>query len=266
MSYTVVTSFSIDGYFKYGRNFIKTFMKYWPSSVNLMIYHEGTGEVLDENHVRVNLLEDVKDCADFIDRYSKDDYACGRRQKEGFRWKSRAIQAGYNYRFDAVKFCRKVFAIEDAARRLDGGRLFWVDADVKTFSRVDIDLLDRTLPNNVALSYLGRPRSYSECGFVGYNLDHQDCKTFIHAFADMYRFGRVFDIMEWHDSYVFDYVRSALRTPGFSIPSSTDKGHVFINSELGTVMDHLKGDRKDIGRSLKREMVSDHTNEYWSKV
>jgi len=50
--------------------------------------------------------------------------------------------------------------------------------------------------------------------------------------------------------------------------------HVFINSELGLYMDHMKGDRKEAGKSRRNdfrpqslEAIKDlHNLDYWKKV
>jgi hypothetical protein len=179
-------------------------------------------------------------------------------------WKAKCIEEGYNYRFDMVKFARKVFAIEDAASIYKTGKLFWVDADVLTFAKMSIEFLDSLLPEGVALSFLGRPLSYSECGFVGYNLDHPACRPFISEFAGVYKdIDKAKKFHEWHDSYIFDKIRISKNIPGYNIPTPINRGHVFINSVLGNYMDHLKGSRKGIGKSFDTDLLTKHENRYW---
>ena len=45
-------------------------------------------------------------------------------------------------------------------------------------------------------------------------------------------------------------------------------GHVFINSPLGAYMDHLKGFRKELGRSNKSDLQGNwsHTAEWWNDM
>ena len=73
----------------------------------------------------------------------------------------------------------------------------------------------------------------------------------------MYDHGMLFDLPEWHDSYIFDVVRKKLEKKRglknfnitdlklVEIPNETDD-HVFVLSVLGQYMDHKKGNRKDI--------------------
>ena len=41
MKYTVVTTFNDNGYNRYGRRMIQTFLQTWPKEVNLVVYAEG---------------------------------------------------------------------------------------------------------------------------------------------------------------------------------------------------------------------------------
>jgi len=266
MKYTVVTSFSKKGFHEYGKRFIETFEEFWPKEVGLIIYHEGSNHPIVHRHHSVNLLEYVKNCYTFLEDHAGDPLTNGALVNQPLPWKVKCVDEGYNFRFDMVKFARKVFAIENAASVNRTGKMFWVDADVLTFAKISIEFLDSLLPNNVALSFLDRPAAYSECGFVGYNLDHPACHPFIEEFAGVYTTGKVKDFAEWHDSFVFDEIRKNKNIPGYHIPSSVNKAHVFINSVLGTVMDHLKGDRKQVGKSYDNDLIVKHQHEYWRAV
>lgn len=225
---------------------------YWPSEVALYVYHEGSKLPKWGNVHAVNLLEEVEDCRKFLRHYKHDLAAQGRRQLPGHHWKEKARAAGYNYRYDAYKFARKPFAVQDAAdRALAAGhsRLLWLDADVVTFAHVTSDSIKRWCPRSYPVSYLGRLNCYSECGYIGYWLPHVGARALIDGLADEYASGRVFSLSEWHDSFVFDYVRSRLGFEGYCLPSS-GRGHVFVESPLGECLDHLKGvERKRRGQS-----------------
>lgn len=264
MRYTVVTSFSNEGFHKYGRRFIETFEQFWPPEVSLIVYHEGLDDPILDKHYSVNLIKDVKNCYTFLGDHFEDPLLNGAAVNLPLPWKPKCIDEGYNYRFDMVKFSRKIFAIEDAVSVCKTGKLFWVDADVLTFAEVSLKLLRSLLPNSAALSFLSRPGSYSECGFVGYNLDHPACLPFVNEFAGVYKdIDKAKSFTEWHDSYIFDKVRESKNIPGHVIPSATDRGHVFVNSVLGTVMDHLKGDRKEAGKSSKTDVSANREIQYW---
>jgi hypothetical protein len=40
-------------------------------------------------------------------------------------------------------------------------------------------------------------------------------------------------------------------------------GHPLINTVLGKWIDHMKGDRKNIGKSLPKDIIVNRTEDYW---
>jgi hypothetical protein len=91
-------------------------------------------------------------------------------------------------------------------------------------------------------------------------------ETFWERFANQYRKDKLLNQQEWHDSYIFDVVRSSMEADGMinsSITPGYVKGHPFIDSFLGEYMDHLKGPkRKAAGRSAKTESKNKRTG-WW---
>lgn len=265
---TVVTSCSLVGWDKYGANFVDTFIKYWPNTVKLYVVSE---DALPDCPADSYLpLAASLEAREFLDRYAGaawvhgDASDPGRPLGKAKHWKP---NAGNNcFRFDAYKFSKKVFAIALVAERLmlgaSPGKLFWVDSDVTTFDHIPDSLFDITLPSDYALSALVRKGYHSECGYVGYNLEHSATIGFIRAFARLYYSDEVFDLYEWHDSYVFDWLRNKTMISTYSIPHKS-KSHPFINSVLGKYMDHFKGKRKKQGHSYKQEQLVHKQLEYW---
>jgi hypothetical protein len=88
----------------------------------------------------------------------------------------------------------------------------------------------------------------------------------------MYRTDAIFKEREWHDSYIWDVVRKRyqLANSFYNLNPSHDNkglaGHPFINSELGRYMDHVKGERKTLGHSKPKEVVSHPDHPYWQRV
>ena len=41
-------------------------------------------------------------------------------------------------------------------------------------------------------------------------------------------------------------------------------GHPLINTELGRWIDHMKGDRKNTGKSLPKDIMVKRTESYWT--
>lgn len=268
MRYTVVTSCSRSGWEAYGRRFMQTFAQYWPAEVELAVYSEDLKlQEAGNFDVRGRLvdLHAASASREFCARHADDLEKHGRRQlPHHVGWTDKKKREGYNFRYDAVRFAKKVFAIEAAAQGLDG-RLFWLDMDVVTFAPVPLALLERMLPAEAALSCLDRGELYhSECGFVGYNLEDPECRRFIAEFAALYATDTVFGLQEWHDSWVFDSLRRKLGVLAWKIPHNS-RSQPFINSDLGKYMDHMKGSSKERGRTKPELMVAGHRHAYWGR-
>jgi hypothetical protein len=75
----------------------------------------------------------------------------------------------------------------------------------------------------------------------------------------------IFTLEEWHDSFVFDVVRKnvKLKEYNWSAGLISGEGHPLINSEWGAYLDHLKGDRKSVGRSKDKDLKIKRTEDYW---
>lgn len=268
MKYTVITTFNQAGLDTYGQRMIDTFERYWPAYVDLVVYAENCQPRVTRSNVRVvDLLANSPALRDFIQRHEKNDLAHGRagppdvfNPKKQFRW-------------DAVRFSYKVFSVALGASMLPDQWMIWLDADTRTHSPVDATWLSSVCPENSMISYLGRGERYhSECGWVAYNLNHIVTREFIDRFVGMYQQDEIFRHREWHDSYIWDEVRKSYRDRiSFHNlnPDPDTKGlakHPFINSELGRVMDHFKGSRKDQGHSRAKEIVLHKDLPYWQQV
>lgn len=245
MKITVVTTFSPDGYAQYGWRFVETFQKFWPPNYQLVTYYE--------EHIALwgadcRDIKAVPERAAFYEAHRNDPVAHGLVTQPC--WKRQEAEDGASFRTNAMKFCNKVFAVQDAMRKCDTEILVWIDADVYTFNPVPERFIKQMM-DGVDLIYLGRREGYhSECGFIGFRLPA--AAPMIEEWARMYSSGDVFSLDEWHDSYVFDWVRRmAVHLRQRSITRNRMAGHPWFSSPLGDVMDHMKGMRKEVGHSAQ---------------
>jgi hypothetical protein len=246
---TVVTSCSLSGWEQYGYKALMSMGLHWPKKAEYFFVSENTmpSDMLSnvKKHLPLTVLNllDYKKAHDFYDRHKADAKVFGRHH---------STRSGYNFRRDAWKFSKKVFAISMVTNNRPYGRLIWLDADTLTHRPVPMELLHRLPPDDFHIAYLDRSklRYHSECGFVAYNLNHVETLEFITYFTNLYATDEVFKLSEWHDSWVFDYARAQTKVRGWPIPY-TDIRHPFNYSELGKYMDHLKGNRKNLGVSTE---------------
>lgn len=270
MQYTVVTTFHQSGLEKYGQTMINTFEQFWPSDVKLKVYAEKCKPVHRRSTTEIIDLEVAShDMIKFKERHKDNPKARGMTGPDG------KYDNKKQFKWDAIRFCHKVYALNHAINHAQGDWLIWLDADSKTHTTVTHDFLSRVCDPNTFGSYLGRGEKYhSECGWIAYNLNHPMVREFNNRLTGMYNSDEIFNLSEWHDSFVWDVVRKEFLARGDIVlqnlnPNSDTNGkagHPFINSELGTVMDHMKGNRKDVGHSKAKEVVAHKNHPYWKKV
>lgn len=232
----VVTSCSWSGWHAYGRDCVDSFLKYWPQEVRLHLCSEDKIVEAPDHLVSVHDLLADRELREFLQRHQSD------RRSQGY-WNGLDYSTVYDYRFDAYRFCKKVFAVGMVQKLLGGGRLFWMDADCVTHAPVPIELLTRLPPDDYAVAYFKRP-NYTECGFIGYNLDHFATRPFINEMVRQYSSDEYGREKEWHDSWVWDRVRERMDLNVWPIPVSMPTSHPLVFSELGKYMDHRKGIRR----------------------
>jgi len=244
MKIEVVTGHYENGYREYGKRCLESFDRHWPANVKLTVYTEYT---FGCPGAEIRHLYDLKEASSFLARHHDNPHAQGRQQKPGTCWKKKDSDAGYNFRFDALKFCKMAFYTADAARRSDADVLIWLDGDVLTFADVPGGFLENVIPDGHTCAFLGREPYHSETGFVAFTRS----SAIPRLWGDMYSSDSVFKLPEWHSAYCFDIAR---KTSGEKCHNLTPGGkkHVWFASPLGTFSDHLKGRRKAQGYSNER--------------
>ena len=276
MKYAVVTTFHEAGLRQYGQRMIDTFCQNWPAEVTLHIYPENcVPMVADSSRVTVKKLEEVDGLMAFKNRWKGIPKANGDVSADPVRSKRR--DSGKGFKWHAVRFAHKVYAIFDCAKRTDADILIWMDADTICHSPITVQDLHRMIPTDSELCYLGRKGKYSECGLYSINLRSKNIQNFLKEFQLMYDDAEqgIFLLEEWHDSFVFDAVRvkfpqmqqldwaAHLHNLKPHPRSSTGEGHPLINSDWGAWLDHLKGSRKNLGRSKQEDLKVQRTEAYW---
>ncbi len=163
---------------------------------------------------------------------------------------------GKEFLTDGVRFSYKVYAyihaiVTQKIENIDG--LICIDADSVFHKPIDEEWIKKHIHRDECMmTYLGRGNTYSECGFLYFNLNHPDTMSYANTMKAMYDNDSIYKLKEQHDSYVWDYVRkdfeSKRGTRNHNI-GDEKSGHVQARSILGPVYDHTKGNRKLKGRS-----------------
>jgi len=272
----VVTTFHEEGLKTYAQRMIDTFCKNWPSEVVLHLYPELCNPAIrDHDRTTLNRLEEVEGLMTFKNTWKNVPKANGDVSADPVR--SLRKDSGKGFKWHAVRFAHKVYAIFDCAKITDADILIWMDADTICHSPITIQDLYRMIPTDSELCYLGRKGKYSECGLYSMNLRSNNVQAFLKEFQRFYDQAEqgIFQLAEWHDSFVFDAVRvkfpqmrqldwaAHLHDIRPKLGSSQGEGHPLINSEWGAWLDHLKGSRKKLGRSNSDDLKVLRTEAYW---
>lgn len=227
-SHEFVTSFSQDGYACYGKAFIASFLKHVPHK--LVVYHESQPETPATDRVTWRNLDDDQDRARFLSDHGADPDKIGSHR---------------DYTSQSIRFCHKVFAITDAAKRSQADWITWVDADVVWHADFTPEH-ERSLYEHCDLCFLGRrDMPHTECGFVGYHLN-QPVMRMLEDMRHYYTSGEIFTRprKDWHDSRCFDICmqRSSVPVERRNNLSAGIRGaHVWPHTVLDQFSRHQKG-------------------------
>ena len=276
---TTLTTFHKPGLDLYGQRFIDSFAKNVDKKIKLLVYAENCTPVNPDNkQITIIDAKELIKLNQFKSRWGNVPKANG---KCPFPEK-RPRDHHKEFKWDAVRFANKVYAVFDAVTRTDDQWTVWIDADTFVHSPISYEQFENLLPNDKWITFVGRGKgsqTWPECGFYGLNTQTETCKKFLSEFERMYEDADngIFKLDEWHDSFVFGKILNQL-TPldknfydySTGIYNKTAKtgggGHPLINSVLGNYFDHMKGARKTKGKSQKKDLISNRAESYWNEV
>lgn len=278
-SITVVTTFHPEGYTKYGQRFLESFASQIDKRIRLLVYAEGCKPVNpDPTRITIYEAEQVLPKLNAFKQKWKDvpkangDVSNEPQRRTRKDWDKK-------FKWDAVRFANKVYAVFDACEKTNKDWVVWMDADTFVHSRWHYEDFINLLPKDTWLTYVGRGKgsqTWPECGFYGMNLNNNICKGFLKEFELYYEQAEqgIFTLDEWHDSYVFGHILNKMKGIGNVLDYSAEMylkeaksgggGHPLINGVLGKWIDHMKGGRKDTGKSSTKDLMVNRTESYWT--
>jgi hypothetical protein len=240
MKYNILTSFNEKYWNELAKETTRELDNNWLDQNIIYLYHELSYISKDIKYSdRVQWIDLYKNCPELLDFKNK--------------WKNEPKAnggdgKGGNFRIDAIKFSHKTYAIWHACRNNDSGWMIWLDCDAFVYKKIDNSFIEKIFPNDKMICYLGRPGKYSECGFLGFNLDHPECRNFLKDWESLYQSGDIFKLSETHDSYTFDYIRKLWNKPEIFLNLNTEaktNKNPFGQSQIGPWIMHSKGKDKN---------------------
>ncbi len=296
MKIKVITSYKPGTWEQYSRKGIESMAEQFPKEIDIVVYAEEPKPKCNYDRLQwIDLNSAEPELFKFKNKHKNDPVANGELQEipGGVRRPAELQKKGGmdknkgSYLWAAVRFANKVFCVVNGVRNSkDYDYVVWIDADTFTFRPVPLNFFESLLPTDTMVTYLGRENpklrdggKYPECGFVGYNLKHPEVQNFVNEWEQLYVTDNVFKLLEWHDSFVFWHLtkkyqtEKAIKVNDIGYWKGVRGHHVFVNSELGLYMDHMKGKRKKHGTSAKNDLKAnpnapaDILNvDYWKKV
>ncbi len=240
MKIGIVTTFSDKGYEEYGKFFVESCRKHVDKDIELFFYVDNVEFEKQENFHILNLEKSIPDLTAF--KLRNKDYKPS------------------DFIFDAVRFSHKSYCIYHAAKNSNVDLLIWLDSDTEIYDNITKEYLLSFCPNDSFSSYLGRP-SYSETGFLSFNLKHPSSQTFFEIFKKYYDNDEIFNLKGYLDCHVYDATRVQLedehQIKNYNLsPPNLEKNH--FNTVFDGFMLHYKGERKSkrdkqLAKALKRK-------------
>ena len=274
MKILVVTTFHKEGMEVYGQRFMDTFSQNVDPKIDLRVYAENCDPVVNDPHDRIAVFSaetNLNKLQAFKQKWKDVPKANGKCPPD---IKARRPKDWHKeFKWDAIRFANKVYAVFHACQDPEYDLVVWMDADTVCHSPISYEKFISFFPTNTWLSYLGRGHKWPECGFYGLQVKKQSAKDFLKEFERVYEDADngIFKMEEWHDSYVFDEVLKKIRTTYPEIHDLSGhlvkgEGHPLINTELGAYFDHLKGARKKEGMSRRKDLFKVRHEDYWKTV
>ena len=273
---TVVTTFHPAGLTKYGQRFLDSFAARVDKRIKLLVYAENC-KPNNPDPSRITIL-DAKEVLPKLNQFKATWGHIPKANGDVSNEPQRHARKDWmkKFKWDAVRFANKTYAVYDAVQRSKDWCV-WMDADTFVHSTWTYEQFLELLPKEAYITYVGRGKgsqTWPECGFYGLNLNHPVCHEFLKEFERMYEDAEngMFLLDEWHDSYIFGQVLKMYNEfPSHDYSAemylreakSGGGGHPLINGPLGKWIDHLKGGRKDKGKSNTTDIMVSRTESYW---
>lgn len=227
MKIGIVSTFSDRGYEEYAKYFVETLRRNLDEQIDVFLYVDNKKLFKTSSNIhKLELEKTVPDLTQFKNR-NKD---------KTFK----------NFLWDAVRFSHKSYAIWHAATTSNVDMLIWLDADTEILNKISVEYLKTFLPDGYFTSYLGRD-SYSETGFIAFDLRNPHAKEFFDIFKNYYDSDKIYELIAFTDCHVFDATRIELENAGkiksHNLTPFPTKHH--FNQTFAGRMVHLKGDKKE---------------------
>lgn len=188
----VITSFDQTYYDKIGHACVETWLKHWPTNLNLTCYVE---EFRLPEQARIQQVEFTE-------------------LGEGYR----AFQQSPNFKDRVKTFAKKAYSVIHAMEHSTADRIIWLDADVLTTADIGRPTLENLCPDNTLATYMqvyhekeDRVWVSAETGVFVINTQHQEFQSFSRRYRQYYDEHITENLRRFYDGEVFGAVANEFK-------------------------------------------------------
>lgn len=237
MKITIISTFSDSYYEKYSKFFVDSLKKKLNPNINVVLYTDNI--IVSTSNIKTLSLNDS--CPDLVE------------------FKNRNKHRKYStFIYDGITFAHKSYAIIHAGLNVESDMLIWLDGDSELISDIGPEYFLSKLPKDYYTYYFGRPGTYSETGFIAFDLRNQNSKTFFKKMKEYYDSDKIYTLNGYTDCHVYDAVREEMESNNLirSHNLTPDQSKNHFNGFFKGHLLHLKGGKKDVrDKHLKKAGV-----------
>lgn len=232
-----------------------SFEKYWPENYRMTVFYEDGMPISKRKRVSFRPLYSVgPGVGSVLNFYRQDVGRVKSFLKDITRWAPKILTIGH-------------FGLQAAKKK---ERFIWMDADVVTHSPVPEAFIEQVLNplDSPFVAGLHRERMnqtmvrpYTETGFLAFDTSLTNSHLWFSIYLNLLLSGAYVRLDAWTDATIFDLCCEILNVEMHDLAAEVEQpcpgDHVFVHSMLGDYMDHLKGQRKEMGRSPEHPRYKD---------
>lgn len=230
---TVIATFSIDGYELYGKRMIDTWLKYWPSNYNLIIYTEGYE--LDEKSDRITEIDIHEACSTL----------------SNFKEQSKKLITDptdkklVNRVSKTIKWCHKVYAMKHALDNCHTKYMIFLDGDTYTKKSVIPDLAEQLTNNHLFSVHFEKLKHglHFETGLISFNLNHNQMPLLKKELLTDYDNLNIYNHEKTWDGFWFAHLYNKFNLDVLDLSGGKMTG-VFTNPLIRGTLVHEAGNDK----------------------
>jgi hypothetical protein len=223
--FSVITTFSRDGYHLYGQRMIRAWLKHWPKNSRLTVYTEGYK--LLETSDRIDEIDINESCPNL----------------EKFKQASWQLDQPKEKIEKTIKWCHKVYAIQHALKN-QKNYLIFLDGDTYTKNNVPEDFPKKLVVDNLFAVHFENLKHglHFETGLIVFNLKHEKIKWLIEILTTAYDSLDIYNMKKTWDGFWFSHLYEKYNLPVVNL--SGNRQGVFCNPLVKELLVHDVGTQK----------------------